>query len=209
MSEGPFIIVGGGGHARVVVSTLRRLEKSILGFTDPDKEATLGDGIKHLGGDDIFTEKEPSEVVLTMGVGSVRGTGHRAGLFTEQFENGFQFPTLIHPDAVVASRTKMDAGTQVMAGAVIQTGASLGKNVIINTNASVDHDCDIEAHSHIAPGATISGEVTLESGVHVGTGASIIQGVCIGKRSVIGAGAVVIEDVPPETVVFGVPAHPK
>ncbi|WP_251963083.1 acetyltransferase [Salinibacter ruber] len=209
MSDRPFIIIGGGGHARVVVSTLRRLRKSILGFTDPDEEATLGGDIKYLGGDEILTEKDPSEVALTMGVGSVRDTGHRAGLFTEQFENGFQFPTLVHPDAVVATDVKMGVATQVMAGAVVQTGTSLGKNVIVNTNASVDHDCDIESHSHIAPGATVSGEVTLESRVHVGTGASIVQGVRIGKGSVVGAGAVVIEDVLPETVVVGVPAHPK
>ncbi|ABC44017.1 acetyltransferase [Salinibacter ruber] len=209
MSDCSFIIVGGGGHARVVASTLRRLGETILGFTDPDEEATLGDGIEHLGRDKILTEKDPSKVALTMGMGSVRDTGHRAGLFTEQVENGFRFPTLIHPDAVLASEAKTKAGVQVMAGGVIQPGASLGENVIVNTNASVDHDCQIGAHSHVASGATLSGEVVLESQVHVGTGASIIQGVDVGKNSVVGAGAVVIEDVPPETVVIGVPAHPK
>ncbi len=209
MSKGPFIIVGGGGHARVVVSTLRRLGKSILGFTDPNKEATLGDDIEHLGRDDIITEKDPSAVVLTMGMGSVRDAGHRASLFAEHVQHGFRFPPLIHPDAVLASEAMTEAGAQVMAGSVIQPGASLGENVIVNTNASVDHDCQIGAHSHVAPGATLSGEVVLESQVHVGTGASIIQGVKIGKNSIVGAGAVVIENVPPETVVVGVPAHPK
>lgn len=209
MSERPFIIVGGGGHARVVASTLRRLGESILGFTDPDGDAPLGDDIEHLGGDEILTEKERSEVALTMGVSSAGDTSPRAALFTEQVDNGFQFPPLVHPDAVVASEATMEAGTQVMAGAVIQPGASLGDNVIVNTNASVDHDCDVGAHSHIAPGATLSGEVVLDSQIHVGTGASIIQGTEIGKNSVVGAGAVVIEDVPPETVVVGAPAHPK
>ncbi len=206
MSERPFIIVGGGGHARVVVSTLRRLGKSIRGFTDPDKEATLSDDLEHLGGDEILAESEPSEVALTMGMASVRNTGHRAGLFTDQVENGFQFPAVVHPDAVVTPEVEMGIGTQVMAGAVIQPGVTLGKNVVVNTNTSVDHDCDIRAHSHVAPGATISGEVTLESRVHVGTGASIIQGIHIGCGSVVGAGAVVIRDVPPESVVIGVPA---
>ncbi len=209
MSECSFVIVGGGGHARVVASTLRRLGEPILGFTDPDGKATLGGDIEHLGGDEILNEKEPSEVALTMGMGAVRETGERAGLFTEQVQNGFRFPPLIHPDAVLASEAMVEAGAQVMAGAVIQPGVSLGKNVIVNTNASVDHDCDIGAHSHVAPGATISGEVTLESRVHVGAGASIIQGVRVGRDSVVGAGAVVLENVPPETVIVGVPAHPK
>lgn len=209
MSECSFVIVGGGGHARVVASTLRRLGEPILGFTDPDGKATLGGDIEHLGGDEILNEKEPSEVVLTMGMGSVRDTRHRASLFTEQVQYGFRFPPLIHPDAVLASEATVEAGAQVMAGSVIQPGALLGENVIVNTNASVDHDCQIGAHSHVAPGATLSGEVVLDSQVHVGTGASIIQGVKIGKNSVVGAGAVVIKDVPPETVVVGVPAHPK
>lgn len=209
MSKQPFIIVGGGGHARVVSSTLRRLDNSILGFTDPDEEATLGDEIDHLGGDDILTEKSPSDVVLTMGIGSVLDTGHRADIFTEQVENGFQFPPLVHSNAFVATEATVEAGAQVMAGAVIQPSTSIRENVIVNTNATVDHDCDIGAHSHIAPGATVSGEVSLDGRVHVGTGASIIQGVQIGRNSVVGAGAVVIEDVPPETVVVGIPAHPK
>jgi UDP-perosamine 4-acetyltransferase len=209
MSERPFIIVGGGGHARVVSSTLRRLGKSILGFTDPDKEATLGDEIEHLGGDKVLTEKATSEVALTMGVGSVRDTGYRADIFTEQVENGFQLPPLVHPNAFVATEATVEAGAQVMAGAVIQPGTSIRENVIVNTNATVDHDCEIGVHSHIAPGATVSGEVLLDGRVHVGTGASIIQGVQIGKNSVVGAGAVVVEDVPPETVVVGIPAHPK
>lgn len=209
MSECPFIIVGGGGHARVVASTLRRLGESILGFTDPDKEAALGDDIDHLGGDDILAEKLPSEVALTMGVGSVRDTGHRADIFTEQLENGFQFPPLVHSNAFVATEAILEMGAQVMAGAVVQPDTSIQENVIVNTNATVDHDCYIGAHSHIAPGATVSGEVLLHEGVHVGTGASIIQGVQIGRNSIVGAGAVVIEDVPPETVVVGIPAYPK
>ncbi|WP_251963762.1 hypothetical protein [Salinibacter ruber] len=96
-----------------------------------------------------------------------------------------------------------------MASAVIQTGTSPSINVIINMHASVDNYCDIEFHSHITPGTTVSGDVALKSRIHVGTGASIIQGVRIEKRSVAGAGAVVIEDMPSETVVFDVPAHPK
>lgn len=209
MKERSFIILGGGGHARVVASTLRRLGKSILGFTDPDEEATLGDDIEHLGGDEVLTEKTPSEVALAIGVGSVQDTGRRAALFTKQVENGFQFPPLVHPKAFVASEASVNSGAQIMAGAVIQPSTKVSKNVILNTNATVDHDCEIGAHTHIAPGAAISGEVSLGDRVHIGTGASLVQGIRVGARSVVGAGAVVIEDVPPGSVVVGVPAVQK
>jgi UDP-perosamine 4-acetyltransferase len=208
VSDRPFIIVGGGGHARVVVSALRELGKSVLGCTDPSPDASLGKDVEHLGGDEVLAEYSTQEVVLTVGIGSTQDSTLRADLFTEQKKNEFYFPPVIHLHAFVASESSIEAGTQVMAGAIVQPGTRLAENIIVNTNASIDHDCDIHDHVHVAPGAAISGEVTLEEGVHVGTGASIIQGIHIGAGSVVGAGAVVIEDVPPETRVVGIPAQP-
>ncbi len=209
MTERPFIILGGGGHARVVASTLRRLNRTILGFTDPREKASFGKEVEHLGGDAILEEYAPTEVALAVGVGSSRDTTRHAHLFDEQRNDNFDFPSLIHPDAFVAPEAHVGFGAQVMAGAVVQPGATLAENVIVNTNASIDHDSEIARHVHVAPGATISGHVSLDRRVHVGTGASIVQGIHVGARSVVGAGAVVINDVPPESIVVGVPARPK
>ncbi|WP_251941183.1 acetyltransferase [Salinibacter ruber] len=209
MSERPFIIVGGGGHARVLASTLRELGKSILGFTDPNSAASLGRDLEHLGSDDALADYAPSEVSLTVGVGSSDDTTRRARLFEEVKSTNFDFPPVVHPDAFLASETSIRIGSQVMAGAVVQAGTALAENVIVNTNATIDHDCEVGAHTHVAPGATVSGEVSLGARVHIGTGASLIQGVHVGAHSVVGAGAVVIEDLPPNSVVIGVPAVQK
>ena len=209
MTDRPFIIVGGGGHARVVASTLRQLNETILGFTDPDGEAPLGNDVEHLGGDAILTEYATSDVVLAVGIGSSSDTARHARLFAEQNEYDFEFPSIIHPNAFVAPEVSIEQGGQVMAGAVVQPGTALAENAIVNTNATIDHDCEVGPHVHVAPGATLSGNVSLAPRVHVGTGASIIQGVRVGTRSVVGAGAVVTEDVPPDQTVVGIPAHPK
>jgi UDP-perosamine 4-acetyltransferase len=209
MSERPFIILGGGGHARVLASTIRRLGRQILGYTDPSSNASLADDIEHLGGDEALQEYASDEVVLAVGLGSTRDMTLRARLFDGMHTEEFDFPPVIHPQAFVASEAMLGEGAQVMAGAVVQPGTRVGENAIVNTNASVDHDCDIRRHVHVAPGATISGGVVLEEGVHVGTGASIVQEIQVGEQSIVGAGAVVIEDVPPETTVIGVPAHTK
>lgn len=209
MTERPFIILGGGGHARVVGSTLRQLNHTILGFTDPDEGASLEGDIDYLGADAALTNYAPTDVVLALGIASTQDTTRRAHIFEKQRRDDFDFPSVIHPSAFVTPEATVGDGTQVMAGAIIQSGTTIAQNVIVNTNASIDHGSEIGAHVHVAPGATVSGDVSVDARVHIGTGASLIQGIHVGAHSVVGAGAVVIEDVPPESVVVGVPAIQK
>lgn len=95
-----------------------------------------------------------------------------------------------------------------MAGAVVQAGARMEDNVLTNTKASVDHDCCIGEHSHIGPGATLSGGVRIGAGCHIGCGATIIENIQIGRGVMIGAASLVIAPVPDSTSVRGVPAQP-
>lgn len=213
--EKPFIILGGGGHAKVVASMLRQLGKSVLGYTDPNPKTILDGQTEYLGTDDILATYDSDDVHYVIGLGSIGPVDARRRLFMEQQDRGASqqdrgasFPALVHPFATVAPEATLGAGSQVMAGAVVQAGATIQQNVLVNTGATVDHDCTVGAHTHIAPGCTLSGSVTVEEKVHIGTGATIIQGCAIGKRSVVGAGAVVLEDVEADVTVVGVPAHP-
>jgi acetyltransferase-like isoleucine patch superfamily enzyme len=81
-------------------------------------------------------------------------------------------------------------------------------NVIVNTGAIVEHDCVLGDHSHVGPGARLGSAVTVSEGAHIGMGASVRQCVRIGRNSVVGVGAAVVSDVPDDTIVVGVPAHP-
>ncbi len=91
-------------------------------------------------------------------------------------------------------------------GVIVQTNTRIGRHVIVNTAASVDHDCDVGDYVHVAPHATLCGFVTIERGCYIGAGATILPGVTVGENAIVGAGAVVVRDVPPNTVVTGVPA---
>jgi sugar O-acyltransferase (sialic acid O-acetyltransferase NeuD family) len=204
----PVIVIGGSGHAKVLVSTLLLQHRRVLGFVDvnPSRPPLLG--VSHLGDDGAVFLHPPDQVRLVNGVGSIGCTALRQAVYEKFRERQYIFETVIHPSAIIASEVHMEDGVQIMAGAVVQPGSWLGENVIINTGARVDHDCSIDAHAHVAPGVTLSGNVHIGKGAHIGTGATIIQGVKVGAAAIVGAGAVAVGDVPAGVTVLGVPASP-
>ena len=204
----PVIILGAGGHAKVLVDILSRHNVTVIGMSDkyiiPHSRQISDAPI--IGDDDVVFSYLTQEISLVNGLGSVDSKKHRQQIFEKFKEAGYFFCNVIHDSAILAKDVSYGEGLQVMAGAVIQPGCKLGSNIIINTRASIDHDCIINNHVHIAPGVIISGGVVIGEGTHIGTGAVIIQGVKIGAGSVVGAGAVVLKDVGDNTVVVGVPA---
>ncbi len=204
----PVIVLGAGGHAKVLINALQLCSVQILGITDPDPELHGKDilGVPVIGSDDKLANYGARTVQLVNGLGSISVPSTRCQLFDKYKGQKFIFANVIHPDALLAGDVKLGEGVQVMAGAVVQPGVFLGDNVIINTRASVDHDCIIGKNSHVAPGVTISGEVHIGAGVHVGTGASIVQGVRIGDASLVGAGSTVLKDIPDGVKAYGCPA---
>jgi sugar O-acyltransferase (sialic acid O-acetyltransferase NeuD family) len=204
----PVIILGGGGHAKVLIEALRASNVTITGITDADplKLRAAVMGIPVLGNDGIVDRQPPESIQLVNGIGSVNIPRTRTELFERFKARGFAFATIVHPSAVIASDAVLGEGAQMMAGAVIQPGCRIGMNSIVNTNATIDHDCEIGDHAHLSPGVTLSGGVRIGTGTHVGTGATVIQGIVIGKNCLVAAGAVVVANVPDGASVAGVPA---
>ena len=204
------ILLGAGGHAKVLLDTLQLSGITMDGVSDPGfgKTEKLWRGIAVLGDDNDVLQMNPAEVVLVNGVGSLPGQGLRQQVFRKFKESGFGFLNVIHPFSAIGTGVETGEGFQVMAGAVIQADSRIGSNVIVNTGALIDHDCQIGCHTHIAPGAVLSGGVTVGHGCHIGTGASVVQGVSIGLGSVIGAGTVVVKNVPEGSVLMGQPPQP-
>lgn len=203
-------IIGAGGHAKVLLDILAIRGVAVEGLIDnkltDDVQSVLGCKVFH--DESCLDSVKKTEVELVNGIGMVDSRTHRADVYQSFSKRGFSFASVIHPSAIIATNAALGAGCQIMAAAVVQPGCRIGENTIINTSASVDHDCTVGAHSHIAPGSVLSGFVRVGERCHIGAGATLIQNVSVGDDSVVGAGAVVIRDVPPDTVVVGVPAKP-
>lgn len=204
----PIVILGAGGHAKVLAEALRAAGATVLGLTDADpaKCGTAVLGFSVLGSDAALERYDPANIQLVNGIGSVGRTTKRTTLFEAFKARGFTFATVVHPAAVVAADVVLGEGVQVMAGTIVQPGTTVGGNSILNTGAVIDHDCAIGDHVHIAPGVMLSGGVSIGRSSHIGTGATVVQGICIGGNCLVAAGAVVVRNVPDGVAVSGVPA---
>lgn len=204
----PVIILGAGGHAKVLIDALLLQGFVIRGVTDvdPKKSGTTLLGIKILGNDEILADFPPSSVDLVNGIGSVDSMEARRKIFEAYKKRNYNFANVLHPSAIIARDVRLSEGVQVMAGAIVQTGSFVGENTLLNTRASVDHDCQIGAHVHLAPGVILSGGVRVGKECHLGTGATVIQNISIGERVFVGAGSLIAKNIADGIKVRGVPA---
>ena len=203
------VIIGAGGHARVLVEALRARGQHVLGYVSDDAVPASGNmrDLPRLGDDRTLLSEKTGDLVLVNGVGMVGQCERRFDVFRKFRERGYVFETVIHPRAIVASDATIAEGVQIMAGAVIQAGVRIGIGTIVNSAASVDHDCNVGQYCHVAPRACLAGDVTVGDHTHVGIGATVIQNVRIGERVIVAAGAVVIANIPDNALAKGVPAE--
>lgn len=205
------VILGAGGHARVLIDALQTDPAiRIAGALDTDTTLwgkTISD-VRVLGGDAELAKLPPQGVThFVVGVGSTGDSQARRRVFAAGLAAGLKPLTVRHGTVVCSPFAQVADGAQLLPGCIVNTGAQIGCNVIINTGAIIEHDCWIEEHAHIAPGARLAGNVHVGPGAHVGLGACVLPNLNIGDAAIVGAGAVVTKDVPAQTVVTGVPAR--
>lgn len=203
---GPLVIIGGGGHAVVVLEAARLCATRVFGFYDDDPRAPLAHGELSTGWLGTM-----HDVASSAGQSFILGVGDiplRQRLLTQLDRISIMPSTVIHPSAQVAHSAIIEPGVYIGPQCVVHARARIDAHAIINSGAIVEHDCEIGVNTHIAPRACVGGGVRVGENTLVGLGASIIPGVSVGSGCIVGAGAVVIHDVPVAWTVVGVPAKP-
>ena len=193
------LVIGAGGHAKVVIDAARMAGFEIAGVVGEPGGRTelLGIPVIH----DAATISADGFIV------AIGDNAKRAKVFEEYLSGELAPRTVIHPSAVIADGVEIGDGTVVMAGAIVNVDTVIGRNAIINTGCTIDHDCAIGDHALIGPGASLCGGCRVGNGTLVGVGASMAPLRSVGAWSVVGAGAAVVQDLPDRSVCVGVPAR--
>lgn len=206
MSRPRVVVLGAGGHAKVVVATLEAVGREVAAVLDDDPRlhGTRILGIEVTGPVELLGDLADAEAVAAVGDNRSRQR------LVRRIEAAFPrvaWASAVHPRATVHDSVEVAPGAVVFAGAVVQPDCVVGAHAIVNTGATLDHDGRLGDLAHLAPGAHLAGEVAVGKGALVGVGAAVLPGRAIGRWAVVGAGATVTRDVADGDTVAGTPAR--
>lgn len=97
--------------------------------------------------------------------------------------------------------------------ATINIGAEIGENTMIDMGTIIGSKAKIGDSCHVGANSVIAGvlepesskEVIIEDNVFIGANSVVLEGIKIGHNSIIGAMTLVNKDIPPNSLVVGVP----
>lgn len=205
------IIIGSGGHAKVVADIILTREKElnedlkIIGFLDDNFKKLKYDNIfnipiiGNLNNIDNFNKNEDYFFIIAIGSNEVRKK------ISKKYQK-LNYYTAIHPRSIISREVTIGSGTVVMANAVINPNSTIGKHCILNTSSVIEHDNELGDYVHISPNATLCGGVNINDNSWIGAGSVIRQQIHIGKNVLVGANSVVVKNIEDNCVVVGNPA---
>lgn len=199
------IIIGTGGHSGSVIDACEKQGRyEICGLIDDFRqEGNTAFGYRIIGKiKDIFTLENRENYCFFIAVGD---NNARFKIYFRLHELKLNYATIIHPTAIIARDVTIEPGVVMMARSVVNTFSVIGKQAIINTCASVDHDSIIEEFASMAPVTATGGNVIVGKGSSVCIGAIVLNNIVIGNNTIIGAGSLVTENQPDNIVAYGTP----
>ncbi|MFJ8246325.1 acetyltransferase [Peribacillus asahii] len=199
------IVIGNGGHAKVVIDIANNNGYKIVACLDDKFEKLINNNEVYFGPIDAISYireiYQDVKVIIALGNNKLRKS-----IFEKIKVPLEEYAVLVHSSTIISSDVSIGFGSVVMPGVVINSNSQIGVNSIINTSSIIEHDSIIGDFVHIAPNSTITGSVIIENGTLVGASSTLIPGVRVGQWSVLGAGSIVVKNIPSNVKAMGIPA---
>ena len=185
------IIIGSGGHAKACLDVLLSEKKfEFKGFIDNEiKNKNI------LGTDDDLKKIFKKIKYVMIGIGQIKSPIYRLRIFRKLKKIGFLLPVIRSSFSYVSKSAKIEEGTVIMHGAIINANAKIGKNTIINSKALIEHDAIIGDNCHISTNSTVNGGSIVGDNTFVGSRAVITNNIRIGKSKFIKAGSLIKKNI--------------
>lgn len=193
MPEKKILLIGGGGHCRACVDVIEANKAfAIAGIVEQQGSRTTSVmGYPVIGCDnDLETLKNRFDYAAIT-IGQMGSSRIRQTCFNLLKTLGFSLPVIVSPLARVSPHAGIEEGTMVMHHVIVNAGARIGANCILNTRSLIEHDAQIGEHTHISTAAVVNGQAKVGSGSFVGSNATIVQGVRLPDGYYVRAGRVV------------------
>ncbi len=187
-------IYGAGGHGKVIKDFFQPHEMVV--FVDDGSEKKVACSPEEI--------PDGARVVIAIGDNLVRQTAAKRLLNNRK---NLIFPIVQHSSALISNHTRVGVGNVFCAGSIVIVGSVIGQFCIVNTSATVDHDCVLGDFVHVAPGVNLCGSVSVGDRTLVGVGTSVRPGITIGSDTIVGAGSVVVNDIPSGVMAHGNPCR--
>jgi sugar O-acyltransferase (sialic acid O-acetyltransferase NeuD family) len=195
------LLVGAGGHARACIDVIEQEGRfTIAGLIGTAAEAgseVLGYRVLGTDTDAITLARRFGRALVT--VGQIKTPDVRIRLFNLLEQAQCELPAIVSPRAYVSRHAALGHGTIVLHGAVVNAGARIGRNCILNSLSLVEHDCTVGDHCHVATSAAVNSGVRIGDGTFIGSQSSVRQSITVGERCVVGMGQRVLVDCAPGT----------
>lgn len=177
------VMIGAGGHARVIYDSIQALRYPITGGNAEiyyiDELVPAFFNAIRITDAEAYAMKD--ELVMVMGIGGVTPAQlqRRYMVFERYTFAGFSFPFIVHPSAVISIYATLLTGVTVGPGAIVNVGALVKEGVIINSGAIIEYDVVIQQGAHVCPGAIILGGATVGKHALIGAGAVVLPGAVV------------------------------
>ena len=205
MSEAKRVFLFGySGHAYVIIESFIAAGFTIAGYFDYHEAKTNPYQIPYFGFEgSVYV---PSIVKSDFVFPSVGDNTIRAKLVSFFEKYHLKQCVLIDPSAKVSQSSSIGLSTYVGVNTIINAQSQIGKGVIINTAAIIEHECDVQDFSHIGPAAVLCGNVSVGKGAFIGANSVVRNNTSICSDVTLGSGSVVVKSIEDEGIWVGNPS---